>query len=200
MTMFAGSEDIERALTLLSEYLDFAETPPVALLVGGGSALSVRGFLTRTTKDIDVIALVGEDTDPQTLERADPFPVYLREAKNRVALDLGLLEDWINPGPTSLLDFGLPPGCVERSLRIQYGTRLVVYFIDRFDQIHLKLYAAVDQGGGRQLTDLIALRPSTGELLKAATWATTHDPSPGFRQGLRSLLTQMGFEDVAAKF
>ncbi len=197
---FASSSDIQRALTLLAERLDFADSPHVALLVGGGSALSMRGLLTRTTKDVDVIALVSEETDPPTLVRAEPLPGYLREAKDEVARDLGLPGDWINPGPTSLLDFGLPLGCLERSLRLEYGTRLVVYIIDRIDQIHLKLYAAVDQGGGLHLTDLLALQPSSDELFKAATWAMTHDPSPAFRESLRSLLTQMGFGDVAAKF
>ncbi len=147
MSVFAGSEDIERALTLLAEYLEFADTPPVALLVGGGSALAMRGFLTRTTKDVDVIVLVSEGTNPRRLDKAEPIPDHLREARDKVALDLRLSENWINPGPTSLLDFGLPLGCLERSLRVQYGPRLVVYFIDRLDQIHLKLYAAVDQGG-----------------------------------------------------
>ncbi|MBM3470238.1 MAG: hypothetical protein FJX73_05535 [Armatimonadetes bacterium] len=148
---------------------------------------------------MDVIALVIEDRDPRSLEKADPFPDYLTEAASKVALDLGLPRGWINPGPASLLDSGLPSGCPERSLRVRYGARLVVCFIDRFDQIHLKLYAAVDQGGGRHLTDLLSLQPSSGDLLKAATWAMTHDPSPGFREKLLSLLTQMGFEDVAAE-
>jgi len=197
--MFAGSEDIEGALVRLAEYLEFAEAPPVTLLVGGGSALAVRGFAKQTTKDVDVIALVREDRDPRAIEKADPFPDYLIEAANKVAMDLGLPGGWINPGPASLLDFGLPSGCLERSLRMQYGPRLAVCFIDRFDQIHLKLYAAVDQGGGRHLADLLSLQPSSGDLLKAATWTITHDPSPGFRGELLSLLTQMGFEDVAAE-
>jgi len=196
---FEGTEDITRALTLLAEYLDFARTPPLALLVVGGSALSMQGSPTRTTRDIDVIALVREETIPRTLGKADLFPAYLEEAKDKVAVDLGLPRDWINPGPTSLLDFGLPQGCLERALRVQYGPRLAVYFIDRFDQIHLKLYAAVDQGGGRHLTDLLAQQPSPEELQMAARWTITQDPSPGFRERLHSLLMQMGFEDAGPK-
>lgn len=199
MRMFAGSEDIEGALVRLAEYLEFAEAPPITLLVGGGSALAIRGFAKQITKDVDVIALVRENGDPRTLEKADPFPDQLTEAANKVAMDFGLPAGWINAGPASLLDFGLPSGCLERSLRMQYGARLVVCFIDRLDQIHLKLYAAVDQGGGRHLADLLSLQPSSGDLLKAAAWTMTHDPSPGFREELLSLLTQMGFEDVAAE-
>jgi hypothetical protein len=197
MRVFANNLEIEGALTRLAEYLELAAAPHVAILVGGGGALAIMGLVSRTTKDIDVIAFVGGDAD-RKLEKAQPLPDYLIEAKDKVAEDLGLPKDWINSGPTSLVDFGLPKGCLERSLRVEYGGRLTVYFIDRLDQIHLKIYAAVDSGG-RHLTDLIALKPSPEELVKAAGWAMTHDTSPGFRRLLIDLLTQMGEPDAAAK-
>lgn len=59
---------------------------------------------------------------------------------------------------------------------------LVVWLADRVDMICFKLFAAVDQGvRSRHLQDLRELGPSRAELLVAARWTQTHDPSPGYR-------------------
>jgi hypothetical protein len=192
---------IERALHLLGERLEFAGAPLTVLLVGGGAGLNLLGLVLRTTKDVDVIALVlgtSEASNP-VLAKADPLPSYLAEASALVARDLSLPRDWLNPGPTSILDLGLPDGCLRRCVERTYGSRLRLLILSRFDQIHLKLYAAVDQGGGRHLTDLRALRPTSDELSAAARWTKTHDASPGFNQELVHLLTQMGYGDVARR-
>jgi hypothetical protein len=70
----------------------------------------------------------------------------------------------------------------------------------RYDQIHFKLYAAVDQGAGKHLDDLLALKPTSDELENAARWTMTHDVSEGFKQNLKSLLNYLGFKDVAERF
>jgi hypothetical protein len=61
--------------------------------------------------------------------------------------------------------------------------------------IHFKLYAAVDQGPGKHSEDLEALAPTHEELLRAARWARTHDPSPEFEQELRRALAHFGVDD-----
>lgn len=192
---------IERALRLLGERLEYMDAPATVLLIGGGAALSILGLVIRTTRDVDVIALVraGPDGGGVTLTKADPLPAHLREAAEHVARDLGLLTDWLNPGPTSLLDLGLPAGCLERCVGRDYGSRLRLLILGRHDQIHLKLYAAVDQAGGRHLSDLLELKPTAEELLAAALWAKTHDPSPGFHKELTHLLSQIGHGDVARR-
>lgn len=58
-----------------------------------------------------------------------------------------------------------------------YGSSLIVYFAGRVDQIHFKLFAMVDQGGGRHEGDLRALQPTEAELIAAARWSLTQDPS-----------------------
>ncbi len=58
------------------------------------------------------------------------------------------------------------------------------------------LVALVDQGPGRHEADLLALSPSHVELLAAARWALTHDPSEGFRQELEAALRHLGVEDA----
>jgi hypothetical protein len=84
--------------------------------------------------------------------------------------------DWLNAGPASLLDLGLPEGFLQRAQRRSYGEALTVLFASRTDQIHFKLYAAVDQGAGWHFADLQALEPTEPEL-QAARWSRTHDPS-----------------------
>jgi hypothetical protein len=64
------------------------------------------------------------------------------------------------------------------------------------DQIHFKLYALVDQGAGKHEQDLRALTPTTEELIQAAQWTRTHDPSEGFREMLERALRYLGVEDA----
>jgi hypothetical protein len=78
----------------------------------------------------------------------------------------------------------------------RYGQDLAVHFAGRVDQIHFKLFAMADQAGGRHETDLRALHPSTEELLAAARWSVTQDPSPGYRMVLMDALSALGVEDA----
>lgn len=162
------------------------------IVVIGGSGLLALGIVERTTRDVDIVALrAGSE-----LEGADPLPEALRRAGDRVARDFGLPESWLNTGPTSLLDFGLPDGFVGRLSSRSYGEGLTVHFASRLDQIHFKLYAAVDQGAGKHSADLEALAPTRKELLQAARWARIHDPSPGFEEVLRRVLAHFGADDA----
>ena len=115
---------------------------------------------------------------------------------------MGLPEDWLNNGPSrdegGLFQMGLPEGFQERLHAQDYGAHLSVYFIDRLDQIHFKLYAAVDRGG-YHITDLEALQPTEGELEQAARWTLTHDVSPGYLMLLKGLLESLGYGNVAEK-
>jgi hypothetical protein len=54
----------------------------------------------------------------------------------------------------------------------------------------------VDQGAGRHEADLRALDPTADELLAAARWTRTHDPSDGFRQELIAALAHLGVTDA----
>jgi hypothetical protein len=159
----------------------------------GGSSLLLLGLGHRATRDLDVVALVEEGR----YVRATPLPVDLAEAVRDVGDTFGLPADWLNPGPTDLLDFGLPAG-FELRVQTRHYQGLVVHIASRFDQVCLKLYAAVDQGPRSKHTDdLRRLNPSRPELLAAARWARTHDPSGTFRQELRAALHSFGIEDVA---
>jgi hypothetical protein len=47
---------LKRALDLLNEQLLLMDSPPVNLVVCGGSALIATGLVARTTQDVDVLA------------------------------------------------------------------------------------------------------------------------------------------------
>jgi hypothetical protein len=196
--MAATTENLETALKLLGARLDLAQAPAIGLVVCGGSALIALGLIKRTTRDVDVLALMSSSGD---LISPDPLPSYLLNTAKEVARDLGLAADWLNNGPSrdagGIFQLGLPEGIASRLHSRSYGDRLTVHFIGRLDQIHLKLYAAVDSGEGTHLDDLLSLKPDDVELETAARWAMTHDVSPGFRMILKDMLRQFGYEDVA---
>jgi hypothetical protein len=75
-------------------------------VVVGGFALLMFGLVARATRDVDVLAILvgGEFVSAESL-----LPGLL-EAGRVVARDFGLSADWLNAGPASLLDLGLPGG------------------------------------------------------------------------------------------
>jgi len=190
MANIPNIEAADALLTALAEQLA-AAGEAFEIVVIGGSGLLALGVIERATSDIDVVALRSKEKliDPR------PLPQALVAARDRVARDFSLPEAWLNTGPSSLLDFGLPEGFVERLETRGYGEFLTAYFASRFDQIHFKLYAMVDQGPGKHEGDLRALDPTKKELLTAARWTRTHDPSPVFEAELRKVLAHLGVED-----
>jgi hypothetical protein len=191
MENIANRDIAERVLEALGEQLD-AIGEACEPVVVGGSGLLILGMIERSTRDVDLVAL----KKGSNLENPAPLPAALKEARDRVARDFSLPENWLNPGPASLLDFELPAGFLERVESRRYGDHLVVHFASRLDQVHFKLYAAVDAGPGKHSQDLEALSPTPEELLLAARWTRTHDPSPGFEEVLRRVLSHYGVDDV----
>jgi len=192
--MTFGYETFDQALQLLNGRLELSNAPQFILIVCGGSALAATGLIERTTKDVDVVALMNEEGD--LLDPA-PLPVELVKTANEVALDLGLPQDWLNNGPSSgdggLFRMGLPQGFVGRLKVVTIGKKLTIGFAGRYDQIHFKLYAAVDQCGSYHAEDLRELHPTDTELLNAVRWTQTHDPSEGYRQSMKWFLQEFGY-------
>jgi hypothetical protein len=185
---------LDRALETLGATLE-ARGRHYELVAIGGSALILVGRIGRATKDLDIVALLEDGN----LVPADPMPAALVEAGADVGRILGLAEDWLNPGPTELLRFGLPDGFLDRVETRRYGA-LTLHLAGRFDQICFKVYAAADQGmRSKHAADLRALQPTGEELLAAARWSTTHDPSGGYRQELLTLLAAFGVESADAE-
>jgi hypothetical protein len=187
-----GREQLEAALAALGALLTARGLRFELVLVGGGN-LILRGLITRpTTKDLDILGERALDL----IRPLRPMPEPLRGAVMDVGRAFGLADDWLNVGPDSLLDLGLPDGFTERLERRDFGG-LVVWLAGRYDMVCFKLYATVDQGPrSRHFQDLVELRPTHDDMLGAARWAVTHDPSPGFRSLLVETLRALGVEDA----
>jgi len=73
--MFEGAREIEKVLSALGEQLDAIHASIPELVVCGGSALNMLGFVSRTTKDVDVVAFIKRDSAGNIdFKRANPFP------------------------------------------------------------------------------------------------------------------------------
>jgi len=187
-------KQLERILDLLGADLEDAGER-LELLVAGGACLLICGYISRPTRDVDVIGLktsksfVKPPVLPQTLERS----------LERVRRIYPLPADWMNLAASSVMDHGgLPEGFEARLVTKQYGG-LILDLLGRFDLICLKLHAAVDRGTpeGKHARDLAELHPTPDELVRAAQWCVTHDPSEGFRTVLCTALEDLGVSNAA---
>lgn len=190
--MFVATS-LEEALELLGQLLADRGLRFDVVAIGGGGLLLI-GVIDRPTKDLDLVALLENDS-LVAIENENALPPALSEAVADVARVLDLPMDWVNGGPSSMLRFGLPDGFQERLHRRTYGG-LGLLLADRIDQIHFKLYAAADgKPGGKHHVDLEKLRPTREELLTAARWVRTHDPSEGFAVMLGGVLGAFGVSE-----
>jgi hypothetical protein len=182
-------EALERALQSLGAVLE-SRGFSYEVLVVGGSSLLLLGVITRPTADLDVVGLA----DGGVYRSADPLPGPLADAVADVGLALELAPNWLNAGPASLMDFGLPEGFEER-VTIRRYDGLTLHLAGRLDLICFKLYATVDQGPrSKHFADLQDLASTQDELLVAARWTLTHDTSSGYRGELLKALAVFGVE------
>jgi hypothetical protein len=196
--MAYGYEKIDQALRLLDGRLKLNGNNRFSIVVCGGAALNALQLIQRTTKDVDIVALM--DSSNQLIDPA-PLPEELLTAAKEVADTLNLPQNWLNNGPSSgdggLFRLGLPDGFKDRLIKHYQGEKLTVYLVSRLDQIYFKLYAAIDQFGSYHASDLKQLLPTDDELLGAVRWAATHDPSEGFRYAAKLFLKEFGHEQLA---
>lgn len=87
---------VDDVLSALGEQLNRAGER-IELVVIGGSGLLALGLIDRSTRDVDIVALRrgAELVDPR------PLPDSVIEARDRVAADFALPEDWLNAAPAS---------------------------------------------------------------------------------------------------
>ena len=85
---------LNQALQLLQEQLELADAPRSEIVVCGGSALIAIGLVSRTTRDIDIVALLHNGR----LQQSEPLPRHLVEAAAAVQEILHLPADWLNCG------------------------------------------------------------------------------------------------------
>lgn len=185
MTEFSAA-NLETALTTLGKLIQDKGLYYEIVAIGGGGLL-LLGLMIRTTKDLDLVALI----DKGEFVSAKPLPTPLVQAIEAVAVAFNMSKDWINIGPSDLLTLGLPDGFKSRMSTIRYGG-LTIHLAGRFDQICFKLYAAVDQGPtSKHYADLKHLKPNKIELAEAKQWCITHDTSDGFFQELETVVNEL---------
>lgn len=167
---------LREALIALGELLRHRKQEADLVIIGGG-ALLLDGVISRPTKDLDVVAQVQSGA----LTSSEPLPEFLEEAVADVGRAYNLDSKWLNCGPASLLELGLPEGLLERTRTLPFDS-LTLRTVHRVDQIHFKLYAAIDSGGpdSKHFQDLLALKPTQEELRAAFVWCRTHDVSEPF--------------------
>jgi len=181
---------LETALRATGELL-LAEGSSVAIVVVGGAALALRGFVSRGTFDIDVIARAEETEDGLALVEAEPLPAALRDAVATVARDLDLPADWMNGVVGRQWPQGLPPGMIDEIAWRTFGG-LRVGLAGRRALIALKLFAAADRGPASvHVQDLLALAPDDAELDEAAAWVRGQDAAPEFGAILDGVLSHV---------
>ena len=196
---FDGKAEIHRALTELGRQLTLLDSGEIKVLCGGASALCMLEILSRSTMDVDALAILGKGGALTKIRR---FPKELQTAIQRTATTLGLDDDWFNASATELLRLGLPKGVVSRSTRHrkQYGPCLTVQFLDRLDQVALQLFASMDPVKFRRhLEDLVAMKPKGKEINHALNWMLGWKTSPAFRKRLAYILTGLDFPNHAKK-
>ena len=183
---------LNEALQLLNEQLILIDAPATEIVVCGGSALIATGLVPRTTQDVDIVALMKAEV----LVDSEPLPDYLLNAAGNVGTILSLPADWLNNGPASQFQMGLPAGFQERLTTVVVGAKLTVHYIGRYDQIFFKTFASADRGG-YHVSDLKALNPADEELIAAAKWCMTQDTSEAFRMILKDMFKQLGWQNVS---
>lgn len=182
-----NSVGLHHALTVLGSVLADRHLHFEVVAIGGGGLL-LLGMISRSTKDVDLIALV----DHGTFVSAKHLPIPLLEAIAEVGAALQLGEQWINTGPADLFLMGLPKGFADRMSTSTYGG-LILHLAGRFDQICFKLYASIDQGpDSKHFADLKLLKPTQAELEEAASWCKTHGVSADFALNLSEALAILG--------
>ncbi len=185
------SATLEQALDVLGQLLADRVQHYEIVAIGGGSLL-LLGQIHRTTKDLDLVALVKDDQ----FVSAHPLPSHLLQAAYEVGRALQLGKEWLNTGPTSLLDLGLPSGFNTRMQTRHYGG-LTIHLAGRLDQICFKLYAAVDQGlQSKHFADLQLLQPKENELIVAKNWCITRDASAVFAAELNKALIALEIDNA----
>ena len=130
---------LDDALAALGALLE-ARGLRAELVVVGGASLLLHGVISRPTRDVDVL---GSRSDAGDLVPMATFPPPLASAVADVGLALDLKQDWLNLGPASLLDLGLPEGFAGRLEPRVYGG-LVIWLAAPADLVCLKVYAAAD--------------------------------------------------------
>ena len=194
-----NGDSLTSALNLLGEFLAEGASPPVWLVVSGGSALLMLRLSNRPTKDMDVMAL--REWEGNVIS-AYPLPTAVKDAAAKVAEELRLSSDWLN-GAASLHGFDLallPTNFWQDIETREYGPNLKISFIGRPGLILLKLSAALGRDQRRDIEDLLNLKPTRTETEESLRWVLRHLHDSTTHPKLHHLLQELGHGDLIPEF
>ncbi len=148
-------------------------------VVIGGTALGLLGITTRETRDCDVL---HPQVPQEVLDAA-------REFASEVTAEAAVLrEDWLNDGPSSLIDV-LPEGWQEQTEVIFKGQSITLRCLGRLDLLRSKLFALCDRA--LDLPDCLALNPTAAELDEIEPWLSEQDTNPGWPDHVQGTLEDL---------
>ena len=104
--MITDKSTAEALLRAISDRLARAGAT-VHIVVLGGAAMNLHGFVQRPTRDVDVLARA--DGAAGALRHPEPLPETLREAIAEVAVDFNQPPNWMNTVVAHQWVTGLPP-------------------------------------------------------------------------------------------
>jgi len=191
--MALGATEWEQALFLLGEELERRGEVPSRLVVCGGTALLVRGVVSRVTRDVDVLAMRGE-VDGE-ISCAYPLPEKIRNAVADVAVELGLPSNWFNAATSMLIGplEDLPKEIWQDLEERSYGSCLRIGYVGRLGQIFLKIRALAGRAEDRDADDLRALAPDAATCRRAMDCVRqTQSIDAAGEERLQKILTELG--------
>jgi hypothetical protein len=196
--MIESVKSIDEILIRLNQKMVYAETEPLHVVVCGGAALIAVGLVARATQDVDIIALLRANEAKVEILENKILPPEVKRLVAEIGMELGIRKDWLNFGARPLIAFGFPPDMTKRLIRKSYGICLTVSFISRFNQVHFKMFAAMDpKDGTRHLADLLDLKPREKEVQASISWLLGRKYSPQFKAALCQVLERIGYERIA---
>lgn len=196
--MSISEDNIDEILGRLNQKMVYAHVKPLNVAVCGGTALIVVGRVARATQDVDIVALLRVNRASVEVLEDKRLPADVEQLVAEIGIELDIRKDWLNFDASPLIAFGFPPNMTSRLIKKSYGLCLTVYFISRFDQVHFKIYAAMDpKDGTRHLSDLLDLKPEENEVRAAISWLLAREASPEFKAALCQVLERIGYERIA---
>lgn len=147
-------------------------------IIVGGAALTILKVITRMTEDVDCIdPEIPEDIKIASVEFIQRNPHY------------GLApEKFLNIGPISLIK-DLPEGWRSRTQVIFKGKALTFLTLSRLDLLKTKLDAMVHRG--RDMDDVIAMKPTEEELKDSIDWVLNVDGGEYWPEMVHNAFTEL---------
>ncbi|MBC7540192.1 MAG: hypothetical protein H7281_15310 [Bacteriovorax sp.] len=152
---------ITSAIEEFDQYLNDKSLKFEAIIIGG-AALSILHIITRMTEDVDCI----DPVIPDEIKKASAEFIKLNPKHGLNP------EKFLNNGPISIIET-LPDGWKGRTQLIFQGKALTFFTLGRIDLLKTKLDAMVHRG--RDMEDVVAMKPTEAELVECKEWVLNAD-------------------------